>query len=270
MSPDQSLKYGMFLMPIHNPAKPKAQCYDEDLELIGRCEEWGFEEFWVGEHHTSSYENIVMPEIFLAKAFTLTERIRLGPAPICLQYHHPAQVAGRLAFLDHLCKGRLNLCFGPGAVPSDLEVHNVDPKHSGAMVAESIDMILKLWGERPPREMTGAFWDYSLKESVSAELGTGVVHRPFQLPHPPIAVPCMSRGSGNGQNGRRPGLSALQPPYAPSRSAEGSLDHLQPSGSTGRAGTPTSELEGCGQHLRGRLDVGSPTPGARKYCGLDH
>ena len=196
MSPDQPLKYGMFLMPIHNPAKPKAQCYDEDLELIGRCEEWGYEEFWVGEHHTSSYENIVMPEIFLAKAFTLTERIRLGPAPICLQYHHPAQVAGRLAFLDHLCKGRLNLCFGPGAVPSDLEVHKVEPKNSGAMVAESIDMILKLWGEKPPQEMTGRFWDYRLKESVSAELGTGVVHRPYQLPHPPIAVPCMSRGSG--------------------------------------------------------------------------
>ncbi|MXZ36516.1 MAG: LLM class flavin-dependent oxidoreductase, partial [Acidobacteria bacterium] len=196
MSPVQPLKYGMFLMPIHNPAKPKAQCYDEDLELIGRCEEWGYEEFWVGEHHTSSYENIVMPEIFLAKAFTQTERIRMGPAPICLQYHHPAQVAGRLAFLDHLCKGRLNLCFGPGAVPSDLEVHNVEPKNSGAMVAESIDMILKLWAEEPPREMTGRFWDYRLKDSISEELGTGVVHRPYQLPHPPIAVPCMSRGSG--------------------------------------------------------------------------
>jgi alkanesulfonate monooxygenase SsuD/methylene tetrahydromethanopterin reductase-like flavin-dependent oxidoreductase (luciferase family) len=208
MNPDQPLNYGMFMMPIHNPAKPKAQCYDEDLELISRCEEWGYKEFWVGEHHTSSYENIVMPEIFLGKAFGLTQKIRMGPAPVCLQYHNPAQVAGRLAFLDHLSKGRLNICFGPGAVPSDLEVHNVEPKNSGAMVAESIDMILKLWGETPPQEMTGKFWNYSLKENVSPQLGTGVVHRPFQLPHPPIALPCMSRGSGTvklaGARGFRP------------------------------------------------------------------
>ena len=103
----------MFLMPVHAPRKPLAQCYDEDLELAQRCEQLGFADFWVGEHHSSTYENIVMPEIFIAKAFGMTETMRFGPAPVCLQYHHPAQVAGRLAFLDHLSHGRLNVCFGP-------------------------------------------------------------------------------------------------------------------------------------------------------------
>jgi len=106
----QAIRYGMFLMPIHNPAKPRAQCYDEDLELVVRCEELGFSEFWCGEHHSSTYENIVMPEIFLAKALGMTKEIRLGPAPVCLQYHHPMDVANRLAFLDHLSHGRLNVC----------------------------------------------------------------------------------------------------------------------------------------------------------------
>ena len=197
MDNNQPLNFGMFMMPIHNPNKPKAQCYDEDLEMIVDCEEWNFQEFWVGEHHTSDYENIVMPEIFLAKALGLTQKIRLGPAPVCLQYHHPAQVASRLAFLDHLSKGRLNLCFGPGSVPSDLEMHQVvDMKQSGAMVAESIDTILQLWSENPPRDIKGKYWNFKLTENVFSEFGCGVIHRPLQLPHPPIALPCVSRGSG--------------------------------------------------------------------------
>ena len=78
-----------------SPRKPLAQCYDEDLELIVLAEEFGFSEFWIGEHHTMKYENIVMPEIFIGKALGLTSTIRLGPAPVCLQYHHPVHVAGR-------------------------------------------------------------------------------------------------------------------------------------------------------------------------------
>ncbi len=112
----QPIRYGMFIMPFHPPTKPPAQCYDEDLELIVRAEELGFSEFWIGEHHTMKYENIVMPEIFIGRALGATRRIRLGPAPVCLNQHHPAHVACRLAFLDHLSKGRLNLCFGPGSV----------------------------------------------------------------------------------------------------------------------------------------------------------
>ena len=53
---------GVFIMPFHDPAKPLAQCFDEDLELIIRADELGFDEFWIGEHHTMKYEPIVMPE----------------------------------------------------------------------------------------------------------------------------------------------------------------------------------------------------------------
>jgi len=194
--PSQSpLRFGMFLMPVHDPAKPLVQCYDEDLELVIRCEELGFHEFWVGEHHSSTYENIVMPEIFIGKALGLTKRIRLGPAPVCLQYHHPVHVAGRLAFLDHLSHGRLNVCFGPGAIPTDMEVYGIDPKLAGARVAEAIDTIVKIWTSDPPYDIAGEFWNVSLKKTVDPEMGLGTLHKPLQRPHPPIAVPCISHSS---------------------------------------------------------------------------
>src|SRR5438105_5316304 len=145
----QAIRYGMFIMPFHDPAKPLGQCFDEDLELIVRAEELGFTEFWIGEHHTMKFEPIVMPEIFIARALGETKTIRLGPAPACLNQHHPAHVAGRLAFLDHLSKGRLNLCFGAGSVSADQELYGADPKNAPAMDDEALDMSPKLWSTDP-------------------------------------------------------------------------------------------------------------------------
>jgi alkanesulfonate monooxygenase SsuD/methylene tetrahydromethanopterin reductase-like flavin-dependent oxidoreductase (luciferase family) len=185
----------MFIMPFHPPNKPAAQCYDEDLELIVRAEALGFEEFWIGEHHTMQYENIVMPEIFIGRALGETSRIRLGPAPVCLQQHHPAHVACRLAFLDHLSKGRLNLCFGAGSVTADQELYGIDPKQAPAMVEEAIDTILHLWTHEPPYQVAGKYWPIHLEKFVDQEVGIGFVPKPFQKPYPPVAVPGMSRNS---------------------------------------------------------------------------
>ncbi|MBI3822551.1 MAG: LLM class flavin-dependent oxidoreductase [Planctomycetes bacterium] len=202
----QTIRHGMFIMPFHPPAKPLAQCYDEDLELIVRAEELGFSEFWIGEHHTMKYENIVMPEIFIARALGETKHIRMGPAPVCLNQHHPAHVASRLAFLDHLSKGRLNLCFGSGSVPTDQELYGAEPKEAAAMVDESIDMILKLWSSEPPYELKGRFWNISLKKTVDAETGIGYIHKPLQQPHPPIAMPGTSRNSPTMRSAGRRGF----------------------------------------------------------------
>jgi alkanesulfonate monooxygenase SsuD/methylene tetrahydromethanopterin reductase-like flavin-dependent oxidoreductase (luciferase family) len=136
-----------------------------------------------------------MPEIFIAKAFGLTNRIRLGPAPVCLQYHHPAHVAGRLAFLDHLSHGRLNVCFGPGAIPTDMEAFGVDPQDTGARVAEAIEMVLAIWTSDPPYQLDGRFWQVRVKDRIDLEMGLGPLHKPLQRPHPPIAAPSISRNS---------------------------------------------------------------------------
>ena len=191
----QPIRYGMFIMPFHPPSKPLAQGYDEDLELIIRAEELGFEEFWIGEHHTMKYETIVMPEIFIGRALGETKTIRLGPAPVCLQQHHPAHVASRLAFLDHLAKGRLNLCFGAGSVTADQELYGLDPKNGAAMLDEALEMVLKLWSTEPPYHLDGKFWQIHLDQTVDYETGIGFIHKPYQLPHPPIAIPAMSRNS---------------------------------------------------------------------------
>lgn len=207
-TPSAPIGHGMFIMPFHDPVKPLGQCFDEDLELIVLAEQLGFQEFWIGEHHTMQYENIVSPEIFIARALGETSSIRLGPAPVCLNQHHPAAVASRLAFLDHLSKGRLNLCFGSGSVTADLELYGVDPRNNSRMVNESIEMIRSLWTSDPPYELEGEFWNIRLVDNVDLETRIGFVHKPLQTPHPPIAIPAMSR---NSPSMRMAGAAGYQP-----------------------------------------------------------
>ncbi len=207
------IKSGIFIMPFHDPAKPLAQCYDEDLELAIRADELGIDEFWIGEHHTMAFENIPMPELFIAAAMRETKNIHMGPAPVCIQQHHPVHVATRLAMLDHLCKGRLDLCFGLGSVATDLEILGIEPADSPMMVAEAIEMVLALWASDGPIELNGKFWNVSMKQHIDDAVGLGIIHKPYQKPHPPIAIPITSMNSSSakaaGRNGFQPFAHSL-------------------------------------------------------------
>ena len=53
------------------------------------AEDLGFDEFWVGEHHSAGWETIPSPEMFLSAASQRTSRIKLGTSMISLPFHHP-------------------------------------------------------------------------------------------------------------------------------------------------------------------------------------
>ena len=200
------IKSGIFIMPFHPPEKPVAQAYDEDMELVIRADELGFDEFWIGEHHTMAYENMPMPELFISAAMRETSRIRMGPAPVCIQLHHPVHVAGRLAMLDHLCKGRLNLCFGLGGVATDLEILGIPREDAPMMVGEAVRMVMELWASEGPVNIEGKYWNISMEEHVDDVVGLGYVHKPYQKPHPPIAMPITSMNSGTAKAAGRMGF----------------------------------------------------------------
>jgi hypothetical protein len=109
------MRFGFFIMPEPFPWSNWTVSYDIKLEEIVKAELYGFDEVWIGEHHTGAYENIPSPDLFIAKASALTSRIHLATGTISLPYHDPFLVAERMAFLDHLCHGRLIYGFGAGA-----------------------------------------------------------------------------------------------------------------------------------------------------------
>lgn len=124
-----------------------------DLDLASHLDQLGLDEFWCGEHHSTGWEMIASPELFLAAAAERTHRIRLGTGVISLPYHHPFTVAQRLVQLDHQCGGRLIFGSGPGALPSDAYMLGIDPTVQRARQDEALSVILPmLRGERVTHE----------------------------------------------------------------------------------------------------------------------
>jgi alkanesulfonate monooxygenase SsuD/methylene tetrahydromethanopterin reductase-like flavin-dependent oxidoreductase (luciferase family) len=192
------MKLGMFMMPYHDPRRDLHRALLEDVETAVHADRVGFDELWVGEHYSAPSEPITSPFIFLANLIARTKRIKLCTGVINLPQQHPAVVAAHAALLDHLSEGRMIFGISTGGLPSDFELFkNLDAKIRTEKMVESADMILKLWSGDSPIELKGKHWDISLKDFVIPALGIGSFLKPYQLPHPPMAVSAASPSSGS-------------------------------------------------------------------------
>jgi len=145
----QPIKFGAFLAPHHPIGENPVLQYRRDLDLVEKLDELGFEEFWCGEHHSTGWEVIPSPEMFLAAAGERTHRIKLGTGVVSLPYHHPYHVAQRMVQLDYMTNGRAILGTGPGALASDAHMLGIDPMVLRDRQDEGIAVVRRLLaGER--------------------------------------------------------------------------------------------------------------------------
>ncbi|HBR65035.1 MAG TPA: LLM class flavin-dependent oxidoreductase [Dehalococcoidia bacterium] len=140
-----NMRFGVFLAPHHPIGENPTLQLQSDLKLASQLDELGYDEFWCGEHHSTGWEVIASPEIFLAAAAERTQRIKLGTGVISLPYHHPFMVAQRLVQLDHQSRGRLIFGSGPGALPSDAHTLGLDPMLLRDRQDEAMGVIRKLF-----------------------------------------------------------------------------------------------------------------------------
>ena len=138
------VNFGAFLAPHHPIGENPTLQFRRDLDLVEHLDKLGFEEFWCGEHHSTGWEIIASPEMFLAAAGERTHRIRLGTGVVSLPYHHPFNVAQRIVQLDHMTGGRVIFGSGPGALPSDAYVLGIDPMVQRDRQDEAIGVIRRL------------------------------------------------------------------------------------------------------------------------------
>lgn len=194
------MHFGIFMAPFHNPADGPTRSLERDRELIQYLDELGFDEAWIGEHHSAGYEIIASPELFIADVAARTRNIKLGTGVVSLPYHHPFTVAGRMMQLDHLTRGRTIFGVGPGLLPSDAMMLGIHPSQQRDMMAEALDVILRLFdGEEITQKGT---W-YELRE---AKLQLA----PYTRPHLEVAAAASVSPSGPRLVGKY-GLSMLSP-----------------------------------------------------------
>jgi limonene 1,2-monooxygenase len=194
------LRFGLFAAPFHATDENPTISLERDRALIQWLDQLGFDEAWIGEHHSAGYEIIASPELFIADVAARTQRIKLGTGVVSLPYHNPLMVADRMMQLDHLTRGRTMFGVGPGLLPSDAMMLGIDPRDQRDMMTESLEVILRLMrGEVVTHK---ASW-FELRDA-SLQLA------PYSRPHMEIAVAASVSPSGPRTAGRW-GLSMLSP-----------------------------------------------------------
>ena len=191
-------RFGTFLAPFHTTAENPALALARDMALTEHLDWLGFDEIWVGEHHSGGMEIIASPEVFIAAAAGRTKRILLGTGVVSLPYHNPFTTAERINQLDHQTMGRVMFGVGAGALPYDADMLGIDVSRIREMQDESLDVIIPLLRG----ETVSAQTDWFTLKDARLQLG------PFTRPHVEMAIPSVVSPSGPRAAGRH-GMSLL-------------------------------------------------------------
>ena len=211
------MQFGFFSMPSHPPERDLKAGHEWDLQNIRWSEELGFTEGWIAEHHTAPWEPHPAPDLLVIEGLRQTSRIRLGPGGFLLPYHHPAELANRVAMMDHLSEGRLTFGIAASGLPSDWAMFNVDGMGgvNRDMTREALDIILRLWSEEAEFDYAGKFSHVTKAPEMFGFLRPHLY--PVQRPHPPIGVAGLSKNSDTlklaGERGFVPMSLNLNPAY---------------------------------------------------------
>ena len=187
MSLPERMNFGIFMAPFHHMNDNPTLAIERDLEIIQWLDHLGFDQAWIGEHHSVGWETIASPEIFIGVAAERTKHIKLGTGVVSLPYHHPLMVANRMILLDHLTKGRVLLGVGPGALQTDAYQLGIDPDKQRPRMNESLGIIKRLFTETKPITYKSEWFE--LNEAMSQL-------RPYTKPHMPMYVASVQSPTG--------------------------------------------------------------------------
>lgn len=190
---ERPLRFGIFMAPFHPSGQNPTLALERDLELITRLDELGYDEAWIGEHHSAGLEIIASPEVMIAAAAQRTRHIRLGTGVSSLPYHHPFMLVDRMVLLDHLTRGRVMFGVGPGALPSDAHMMGIDPATQRTRMEESLGAIMALLTSDEPVSIQT---DWFTLRDARLQL------RPYTYPHFEIAVAATVSPAGPRTAGR--------------------------------------------------------------------
>lgn len=139
-----SQRFGCFLPPSHRPTTSPHVALKQDIEICCLADELGFDEIWLGEHHSGAWTTLSAPDLLIAAVARETRRIRFATGVIPLPYHHPVHTAERILLLDHLTEGRAILGCGTGSYVHDMEMIGVNPESIRAHFRAALTVIQQL------------------------------------------------------------------------------------------------------------------------------
>jgi limonene 1,2-monooxygenase len=152
------MRFGIFMAPFHPAGENPTLLIDGDMALVEHLDRLGFDEAWIGEHHSAGSEIIASPEIFIAAVAQRTRTIKLGTGVTSASYHNPLWVAERAVQLDHMTRGRFLLGLGPGALPSDAAMIGLDMPQTRELLEDAVGIITHLLTRDEPISFDNGRW----------------------------------------------------------------------------------------------------------------
>jgi alkanesulfonate monooxygenase SsuD/methylene tetrahydromethanopterin reductase-like flavin-dependent oxidoreductase (luciferase family) len=169
------MEFGVF-DHLDRTGAPLPHFYEDRLKIAEAYDRAGFYAYHLAEHHSTPLGMAPSPNVFLAALAQRTRRLRFGPMVFVVPLYHPLRLISEICMLDQISNGRLELSFGRGASPIELEYFGADPEQAQAIYNEAVEVILT--------GLTHKTLDYHGKhfnfDSVPMVLA------PLQKPHPPI------------------------------------------------------------------------------------
>ena len=157
------------------------ELYQNALSQLELADALGYDYAWEVEHHfLEEYSHSSAPEVFLSAASQRTKRIRLGHGIFQLTTNHPAKVAEKVAALDLISNGRVELGMGESASITELTPFNVRFDEKRAIFEDAVRCLVPMFGDGGV-EYHGQYFDFPLRN---------VLPKPRQKPHPPLWTAC--------------------------------------------------------------------------------
>jgi alkanesulfonate monooxygenase SsuD/methylene tetrahydromethanopterin reductase-like flavin-dependent oxidoreductase (luciferase family) len=153
-----------------------ADFYEDRLRIAEAYDRAGFYAYHLAEHHSTPLGMAPSPSVFLASVAQRTQRLRFGPLVWAMPLHHPLRLIEEICMLDHLSGGRLEIGFGRGSVPIEIEYYGANPDEAQETYAEAVELVLK--------GLTHEVLDFKGKRFSYHNVPMEIA--PLQQPHPPI------------------------------------------------------------------------------------
>ena len=181
---------------------PLRDYYEDRLKLAEAYDRAGFYSYHLAEHHATPLGMAPSPSVFLAAVAERTRRLRFGPMVYALPLYHPLRLIEEICMLDQMSGGRLDLGFGRGASPIELQIFGEDPDEAQNTYAEMLELIRAGLTERTLTFEGKRFHFHDVPMALE----------PLQTPYPPIWYGLHAPESG--ERAARQGLHVicLDPP----------------------------------------------------------
>ena len=139
------MRFGHYCVFQCPPWQEPGRVLAEELERAVLAEQLGFDDVWVPEQHFSPYclsgDALLMAGLIASR----TTRVHIGTAVVNLTFTHPLRFAERVALLDRVTGGRVEVGVGRGYQFPHYGVFGVPIVDTRAIFEESLDVVLRAW-----------------------------------------------------------------------------------------------------------------------------